>query len=114
MPKNRFRKSTNWSEVKNRVDLLTPLAKRAAKGDQAALFELKIHSYSILSQFSRSICSQDVNPEDAAGDLTHDFILALDVKIRKYSGHSKFSTWAYRVLTNRCSGPLNLDRKKWI
>lgn len=76
---------------------------QAQKGDSYAFEQLiAAHQKNIFSIAYRIAG----NAEDAA-DMTQEVLIKVFQNLGKFHGHSKFSTWLYRVATNAC-----LDAKK--
>jgi RNA polymerase sigma-70 factor (ECF subfamily) len=70
----------------------------AQQGDKKALADLvKIHEQTIYN-FSFKICRN----KDKAENTMQETFLSMVKSIKQFGGHSKLSTWLYRVVTNHC------------
>ena len=73
---------------------------RAAQaGDLDALGELFVRHQSRVY----ALCYRLTNDESAADDLTQESFLRVLRYGHSFSGQSKFTTWLYRVVRNRCN-----------
>ncbi|AZR72097.1 RNA polymerase sigma factor SigY [Anoxybacter fermentans] len=72
------------------------LVQRAQKGDRKALKELLQMNYSILKGYLLKIT---LDP-DLAADLTQETMLKAILKLQKFKGQSKFSTWLITIGSN--------------
>lgn len=74
-----------------------PLAVKAATGDSRALDQLLgAINADVLARCSRAL----PNRHDAE-EASQDALLAIARSISSFAGRSKFSTWAYRIVSNR-------------
>ena len=78
--------------------------------DEALVFEIvetnSTKLFAILyDRFSKVVYNKcygfSTNKEEAE-DLTHDLFILLFLKLKTFKGNSKFSTWLYAVVNNRC------------
>jgi RNA polymerase sigma-70 factor (ECF subfamily) len=82
--------------VTRRSDLF--LAQRAAEGDLAAFESLvRRHQLPILR-----LCTNLLGDPHAAQDAAQDTFLTAWRAIGRFRGDARFSTWLYRIATNRC------------
>ncbi|MGH9023256.1 MAG: RNA polymerase sigma factor [Acidimicrobiia bacterium] len=72
------------------------LAGAAGKGDRRALEELLERHLDRVHAICRRIL---IHPEDAL-DATQEALIAVVRGISRFDGHSAFTTWLYRVVTN--------------
>lgn len=72
------------------------LAMAAGGGDAEAFNSLINRHYDGLFR----LCFRLTGRRDIAEDLTQDICLALPVKLKRFHGKAKFSTWLYRVAVN--------------
>jgi RNA polymerase sigma-70 factor, ECF subfamily len=78
------------------TDLL--LVQRAAGGDVGA-FEMLVRRYQ-LGVFR--LCVRMLEDRQAAEDAAQDVFLVAWRSMGRFRGEAKFSTWLYRIATNRC------------
>ncbi len=72
------------------------LARRAARGDRAALETLLARHIDRIHAVCRRIMN---NPEDAL-DATQEALIAVSRGIVRFDGRARFTTWMFRVATN--------------
>ncbi|RVT86569.1 sigma-70 family RNA polymerase sigma factor [Rhodobacteraceae bacterium CCMM004] len=72
------------------------LAQAAAEGDGDAFAALLARNYDRLFR----LCWRLTGAQAEAEDLTQDICLALPVRLRRFDGRARFSTWLYRVAVN--------------
>lgn len=77
----------------------------AQKGDIDAFEKLIIHYEKLVY----NICLRMLGDEQEAYDGAQEVCMKLWKQIHSFEGHSKFSTWVYRIATNQC---LDLLRKR--
>lgn len=83
------------------------LIQLAQKDDQNALKELLQENYAILKGY---LLKMTFNRE-LADDLAQETMLKAILKIKKFKGHSKFSTWLIRIATNLYRDHLKKNRR---
>lgn len=81
------------------------LIQRAQKGDSDAFEQLIIHYEKLIY----NICVRMLGDEQEAYDGAQEVCMKVWKQIHSFEGHSKFSTWVYRIATNQC---LDLLRKR--
>jgi RNA polymerase sigma-70 factor, ECF subfamily len=86
------------------TDLL--LVQRAAGGDVGA-FEMLVRRYQ-LGVFR--LCVRMLEDRQAAEDAAQDVFLVAWRSMGRFRGEAKFSTWLYRIATNRCLRELRRRR----
>ncbi|GAB1855991.1 RNA polymerase sigma factor [Flavobacteriaceae bacterium MHTCC 0001] len=77
---------------------------RIVNDNDTALFEI------LYDRFSKSVynkCYSFVKNQSEAEDLTHDIFLKVFMKLEKFNGKSKFSTWLYSLTYNHCVNYVN-------
>ena len=72
------------------------LARAAAEGDANAFSSLLERHYDGMFRLAFRLTGVQAEAED----LTQDICAALAVKLRKFRGEAKFSTWLWRVVVN--------------
>jgi RNA polymerase sigma-70 factor (ECF subfamily) len=72
------------------------LARRAARGDRAALDTLLTRHADRI----HALCRRILTDRDDALDATQEAMIAVARGIRRFDGRSAFTTWLYRVVTN--------------
>ena len=85
-------------------DLL--LVQRAAGGDVGA-FEMLVRRYQLRVV---RLCVRMLGDRHAAEDAAQDVFLVAWRSMGRFRGDAKFSTWLYRIATNRCLGELRRRR----
>jgi len=83
------------------------LVQKSAEGDEDA-FERLVHRY---EDTVYNTVYRYVGDAEEAEDLAQEVFLKIWRRAGTFAGHSKFSTWLYRVAVNQC---LNHRRKKGI
>jgi RNA polymerase sigma-70 factor (ECF subfamily) len=75
------------------------IVEKIVRDSDTALFEIIYDKYSsrIYNQ-----CYAFTKNKDEAKDLTHDLFIKLFLKLKKFNGNSKFSTWVFRIVHNHC------------
>ena len=74
------------------------LCKRAKKADKAAACELVKIYYGDIFAYLRRLCGNRQNAED----LTQETFAKAFSSLGSFKGHSKFSTWLYKIAYNAC------------
>lgn len=82
--------------------------KRAARGDERA-FEALIGPY---MDSTYRLCLRMMGNEQDAADVAQEAIVRAWRSLSTYKGHSRFSTWLYRVTSNVCLDELR-KRKRY-
>jgi RNA polymerase sigma-70 factor, ECF subfamily len=84
------------------------LVARAQQGDRAALDALLRHHHDRI----HLICLRMCRDREEADDATQESLIAIVRGLHGFDGRSAFSTWAYRVATNRCTDELRRRRRR--
>lgn len=84
----------------------TTLVVRAREGDVAAFAQLAERHQAALYRVALRLLGNPADAEDALQDALLDAWRRLD----RFRGDSAFSTWAYRIVTNRCLDLLRARR----
>jgi RNA polymerase sigma-70 factor (ECF subfamily) len=84
------------------------LARRAARGDRAALETLLGRHADRIHALCRRVIP---NPDDAL-DATQEAMIAVVRGIRRFDGRSAFTTWLYRVATNAALDELRRKHRR--
>ena len=77
---------------------LTELALQAAAGDDAALEKLLVESQPLIAKRTRKFFPNIDDAQEAAQEI----LLTVSIKIGRFEGRSKYTTWLYQVATNSC------------
>lgn len=88
--------------------------------DEATLIEQSLdgdhHAYGeLVDRYKNAIyhhCFAIVRNEDAAEDLAQEAFIAAYYKLRLYSSRYRFSTWLFKVATNKCLSWLKTSRRE--
>ena len=81
-----------------RADSDTALIERYLRGDVSAFNDLmRSHEDRVFA-----ICLRMLRDREAALDATQETFITVFRKVDRFSGHSAFSTWLYRVAVNTC------------
>lgn len=84
--------------MSGRRDSDTTLIERYLRGDVGAFNDLmRAHEDRVFA-----ICLRMLRDRDAALDATQETFITVFRKVDRFSGHSAFSTWLYRVAVNTC------------
>jgi len=84
--------------VSQRADSDTALIERYLRGDMNAFNDLmRAHEDRVFA-----ICLRMLRDREAALDATQETFITVFRKVDRFSGHSAFSTWLYRVAVNTC------------
>jgi RNA polymerase sigma-70 factor (ECF subfamily) len=84
--------------VIGRRDSDAVLIERYLRGDVSAFNDLmRAHQDRVFA-----ICLRMLRDREAALDATQDTFITVFRKVDRFSGHSAFSTWLYRVAVNTC------------
>jgi len=84
--------------VSQRADSDTALIERYLRGDVNAFNDLmRVHEDRVFA-----ICLRMLRDREAALDATQETFITVFRKVDRFSGHSAFSTWLYRVAVNTC------------
>jgi RNA polymerase sigma-70 factor (ECF subfamily) len=84
--------------VTGRRDPDAALIERYLRGDVAAFNDLmRAHEDRVFA-----ICLRMLRDREAALDATQETFITVFRKVDRFSGHSAFSTWLYRVAVNTC------------
>lgn len=81
--------------------------KRAARGDERA-FEALIEPY---MDSTYRLCLRMMGNEQDAADVAQEAIVRAWRSLSTYKGHSRFSTWLYRVTSNVCLDELRRRKR---
>jgi RNA polymerase sigma-70 factor, ECF subfamily len=84
------------------------LARRAARGDRAALEQLLTRHADRIHALCRRVIP---NPDDAL-DATQEAMIAVVRGIRRFDGRAAFTTWLYRVATNAALDELRRKQRR--
>lgn len=91
--------------MKHRLD---DLALRAREGDRGALEELLERSQLDLRRMAHHLCrAQD------AEDAMQDALLIVSVRINRFRGVGKFTSWMFSIIRNECARYLR-HAAKWV
>ena len=84
--------------MSQRADSDTALIERYLRGDVNAFNDLmRVHEDRVFA-----ICLRMLRDREAALDATQETFITVFRKVDRFSGHSAFSTWLYRVAVNTC------------
>jgi len=84
--------------MSRRADSDTALIERYLRGDVSAFNDLmRAHEDHVFA-----ICLRMLRDREAALDATQETFITVFRKVDRFSGHSAFSTWLYRVAVNTC------------
>lgn len=84
--------------MSQRADTDTALIERYLRGDVNAFNDLmRVHEDRVFA-----ICLRMLRDREAALDATQETFITVFRKVDRFSGHSAFSTWLYRVAVNTC------------
>ncbi len=84
--------------MSQRADSDTALIERYLRGDMNAFNDLmRAHEDRVFA-----ICLRMLRDREAALDATQETFITVFRKVDRFSGHSAFSTWLYRVAVNTC------------
>ena len=84
--------------MSQRADTDTALIERYLRGDVSAFNDLmRVHEDRVFA-----ICLRMLRDREAALDATQETFITVFRKVDRFSGHSAFSTWLYRVAVNTC------------
>ena len=84
--------------MSQRADSDTALIERYLRGDVNAFNDLmRVHEDRVFA-----ICLRMLRDREAALDATQETFITVFRKVDRFSGHSAFSTWLYRVPFNTC------------
>jgi RNA polymerase sigma-70 factor (ECF subfamily) len=84
--------------VSRPADSDTALIERYLRGDVSAFNDLmRTHEDRVFA-----ICLRMLRDREAALDATQETFITVFRKVDRFSGHSAFSTWLYRVAVNAC------------
>ena len=86
------------------------LARRATRGDRAAVEEILVRHYADIARLCRRIAA---DPTDAE-DCTQEALIAVVRGLPSFDHRSKLSTWIYRVTTNACLDELRRRSRRGI
>lgn len=100
-------------EVKNHIDLITSTDEELIRQINAT--NSTVLYGNIYDRYSRKIynkCFSFTSNKQEAEDLTQDVFIKLFIKIHKFKGQSKFSTWLYSFTYNFCVNYVNRDKSR--
>jgi len=84
--------------MSHRADSDTALIERYLRGEVSAFNDLmRAHEDRVFA-----ICLRMLRDREAALDATQETFITVFRKVDRFSGHSAFSTWLYRVAVNTC------------
>lgn len=85
------------------------LVEKIVKANDSHLFSVLYDRYASVV-YNR--CLGFSKSREEAQDLTHDIFIQLFIKLRKFKGKSKFSTWLYSFTYNHCVNYVQRDKHK--
>lgn len=89
------------------TDLERQLIEKSQQGDIES-FQLLIKEY---QKLAFNIAYRMLGNTEDAADATQDAMIKVYKSINSFKGHSSFSTWLYRIVTNTCLDELRKRKK---
>jgi len=84
------------SETTQLEELAAGLVRRAQAGESAAREELLTRCHGTIRRWARVLCDD----QDEAEDVAQEVLIRIALRLDRYAGRSRFTTWLYQVTRN--------------